>query len=58
MNRDTGEFGLNSTYDNLLRLNKVNLIHLRVLTSVHLICQINLLNRNRKGQGDLLSLLH
>ena len=26
INRDTGEFGLNSIYDNLLRSNKVNLI--------------------------------
>jgi len=26
MNRDTGKFGLNTIYDNLLRSNKVNLI--------------------------------
>jgi len=28
LNRDTGEFGLNSIYDNLLKSNKINLVSL------------------------------
>ena len=30
----------------------------QVMTSVHLVCQINLMNRKQKGQRDLLPLSH